>query len=411
MNRTRLKNTFILILLIVVVTQAVFLLRKGASPASPPEAEKSAESPTDKAEEGSIILAPEAQKSAGLTLEEVQSGAVQNLIQVSGTVQPNDARVARIRLLSRGRVDKVSVRVGDHVRADQILLSYDNIELAEFVAELIKANDTIAKNKTQVNVLKRALERAESLVVMGALSEAEKERRKAEYENALASLNSSTAEAARAKQQLARFGIESSEDAKSTLSVLKAPFSGIVTSVKAADGELKNADEEVFTISDLSSVWVQGDVYERDLAKVRTGLSVSVTMDALPGRTFIGRVTYISDILDPTTRTAKVRCEVENPRGEMKIGMFVGIALPLSGSRVGITISEDAVQMIQKKSVVFVQEGDDHFEKREVELGARSGGRIEARSGVKAGEKIVTRGSFALKSQVLKSQIGGEENE
>lgn len=399
-------------LLAVCLTTALFVIPMRRAASTPEEtSKKEAHEEGEKAEEKAIVLSAEAQKNAGIKLEEVSVRDVQASVTVTGTVQPNDTRVSHIRLLARGRIETVSVRVGDRVAAGDTLLTYDNIELGDLVAQFVAAMSALKQAKTDIEVLRLAEERATKLVQTGALAQAELERRAAEVKNADATINSRQAVVARLQQQLRRFDVTSNEDAQTSRTVVRAPVSGVVIDSKVAVGELKAADEDVFTIADLSTVWVQADVYERDVASIRTGHGVEITFTAYPERVFQGTVAYISDVLDPTTRTAKVRCEVKNPKGELRVGMFGSVSLPTSGKREAITVPLAALQIVEGKQLVFVKEGENRLEPRQVTLGTRASGWAEVKQGLKAGEVVVTEGSFALKSHLLRGQIGSEEDE
>lgn len=408
-QKRSLTNVQVLLLLVALCGVGVFYLsgRKAEQTKTTEETREEGE----KKEGKDIVLSEEAQKNAGLRFEEVQLQALQGTVAVTGSVQANETRVSHIQLLSRGRIEKVNVRVGDRVEAGQVLIVYDNIELAEFVSQSTAAIAALQQAQTEAEVLRRAEQRARKLVDLGALAQGELERRTAEAKNAEAILASRKADVSRTEQQLRRFGVTKEGDGDGSRTLLKSPISGVVIESKVAIGELKRADEEVFTIADLSTVWVQADVYERDISSVRPGQSVEITINALQERTFRGKVTYISDVLDPTTRTAKVRCEVENPRSELRLGMFGTVLLPTSGTRDALTVPVSALQTVGGKQLVFVKEGADRIEPREVTLRTRANGKAEVKTGLKAGELVVTEGSFALKSQLLKSQIGGEEGE
>lgn len=368
-----------------------------------------------------VTLDTVAQQNIGLKLEVAQLRTIVQRIQTTGVVGPNETRVGHIRPLARGRVEKVFVRLGDRVRAGQPLLAYDNIELGELIGEYLSALAALEKANAEAEVTKRSLERAQNLVELGAVARAEYERRTAEYKNALASINSRKAEIAKIEEKLHRFGLTDADLEKlntqthtqyhreASHSVLRAPFDGVVIKHDVAEGEVVETGRELFTIADLSTVWVQADVYEKDIASIRKGQQVTVLLDAYPGESFIGKITYISDFLDPKTRTAKVRCEVPNPDGRLKLEMFATIQIPTPISREAVMIPTTAVQQIDDKPVVFVKVGDTRFQRREVQLGTPSDGWVEVKSGVKAGELVVTQGSFYLKSALLREQIGGEE--
>ena len=372
------------------------------------------------AEASVITLDEEAQEEMGLEVETAQLRSTSGTFQITGVVGPNQTRQAHIRPLSRGRIEKVYVRAGDRVRAGQPLVAYDNIELGELVSEHASAKATLDKANAEAEVSKRSLERAQRLVELGAVTKAEYEKRDAEYKSALASINIQKSQVAMVEQKMRRFGMTDAEidnlDARAARqrdlpnTVLRSPFNGIVMKSEVAEGEAVDTERELFTIADLSTVWVQGDVYEKDIAAIRQGQQVTLTVNAYPGETFTGRITYLSDVLDPQSRTAKVRCEVANPRGLLKLEMFATIQVPTGVQRETLMIPAAAVQQVDKESVVFVKVDENKFEKREVELGAQSGGWVEVLDGLKEGEKVVTAGAFMLKSHLKKEEFGEDEH-
>lgn len=402
-------NAQVFLLLAAALAIGAFFFTKTKGPTTK-EVHEEARQKEEQHEHGGISITAEEQKNAGLKFEEVLPQPMQAAVDVTGTVQPNDTRLSHLRLLSRGRIEKVNVRLGDRVQAGQVLLTYDNIELGEILAQATSATAALEQATTEAEVLKRSADRARKLVELGALAQAEYERRAAEARNAEATLRSRKAEVARTEQQLRRFGVAAAGVSPAPRSELKATISGVITASTVSLGELKGADEEIFTIQDLSTVWVLADVYERDIPSVRAGQTVDIKINAFPERTFKGKVTYISDVLDPATRAAKVRCEVENPRGDLRLGMFGTVSLPTSGQKEVPTIPLTAIQTVGGHQLVFVREGE-RIEPREIRLGTTANGRAEVKKGVNTGEFVATEGSFALKSQMLKGQIGGEHGE
>jgi cobalt-zinc-cadmium efflux system membrane fusion protein len=198
-----------------------------------------------------------------------------------------------------------------------------------------------------------------------------------------------------------------------TLAVI-APLSGRVTQRQVTIGETVTPEKTLFTIVNLQTVWVQLNVYPRDLSAVRPGLPVTVRTDAVPGKEFRGSVTYVGDAVDETTRTVRVRCVIPNPGGLLKPEMFVRGAI-LTGVRgQGIAVPREAVQTFAGRSVVYVP-GDrpGEFRPREVQTGAFPGlnpgaveGRILIISGLTPGTKVVTRGAFVVKAQAMKGELG-----
>jgi cobalt-zinc-cadmium efflux system membrane fusion protein len=190
---------------------------------------------------------------------------------------------------------------------------------------------------------------------------------------------------------------------------VRAPFAGVVIHADAAPGEFTRPEEELFRIADASQVWIQAEVYEKDLGRVQSGQLASINVDTYPDREFLGKVTYISDVLDPQTRSARVRCEVANPEGLLKLDMFATVRLPTKFRKDGIAVPVEALQQIGARDVVFVRTGPSTFEQRTVRVGKLVQGMAEIISGLESGNSVVTQGAFHLKSIALGDEIG-EEN-
>ncbi|MCL4489270.1 MAG: efflux RND transporter periplasmic adaptor subunit [Chloroflexi bacterium] len=380
------------------------------------------ESPREEQQQdGRLRMDAAAQRNIGLQFERAQLRPIERTIQATGVVSPNESRLAHVRPLARGRIESVNVRLGDRVRARQVLLVYDNIELGEVIGQYSSAVAALDKAKADAEVTRRSLERAKALVDVGALSRAEFDRRSAEYKTALASIESQAADLAKTEEKLHRFGLTEEEvrainpregagsHREHSHSRMTAPFDGVVIKYNAAAGETFGPEDEPFTIADLSTAWVLADVYEKDIALIRAGQQARVVTDSYPGETFLGKITYVSDFLDPKTRTAKVRCEVPNRDGRLKLDMFVTVQLPTPMGRQALMAPAAAIQQLNDRPVVFVRRSDVEFEPRNVELGTQSDGWVEVKNGIKEGEIMATHGSFFLKSTMLRSQIGGEE--
>jgi multidrug efflux pump subunit AcrA (membrane-fusion protein) len=237
-------------------------------------------------------------------------------------------------------------------------------------------------------------------------------------EEALNKLRTAETELASTRQRLILYGmppgrintLRSASQVTSELAV-PAPVSGAVTARSANGGEVVEANKELLRITDLSSVWVVAQVYERDLARFRVGGGASVTADAFPNRLFRGHVTYIDPQLDEGTRTGKVRIELANPNRNLKIGMYVRVAFAATGSSESTApvVPTSSVQNINGQQVVFVSTTDPNvFELRPVRLGPQSTGRYQVLEGLMVGDKVVTNGSFTLRAEWLKANQGAE---
>jgi cobalt-zinc-cadmium efflux system membrane fusion protein len=317
-------------------------------------------------------------------------------------------------------VEEVFVQLGNRIQKGQPLLVYDNIELGESVGEYQNHRAGLEKALAQQQVAKRSVDRANALIEVQAISPREFELRKAEYEQATAEVAGRRAELARAEEKLHRFGLtdtdlkrldgsERGTHRTASHNTVRAPLSGVVTKYGVSKGEVVGRDKELFTIVDTSSVWALADVYEKDIQFVARGGECAVTLASYPGDLFKGKITYLSDALDPSSRTAKLRCVLSNTDGRLKLEMFATVSVPTKQSRTGVTVPAAALQEISGQPVLFVQAEPTKFEKRVVQVGERDEQRAEILSGVRAGEKVVANGSFYLKSALMRELIGGEE--
>lgn len=384
------------------------------------EARAEAEEHAGELPEGVVEVPETAQRNAGLETLTVARRTLPAAIEVTGVVAPDEARVGHVRPLARGVVEDIAVTLGARVKQGQTLVTYDNIELGELVGNYLSEIAAQRQTEADLEVKQTALKRAEDLVKLEAIAQQTLEQRRSEFKNAQAAVDSQRARVAKVEEQIHRFGVSEAELDKLTPgqgesghrtashSVLRAPFSGVVTKFDVARGELVEPERELMTISDLSTVWVLADVYEKDLAKVRPNSDVTIRVDAYPGRLFSGRLTYISDIIDPQTRTAKVRCVVSNPDGALKLDMFAKVAVATTDSRDAIVIPATAVQQIDGRSVVFIQQTPERFVRRDIALGVSAGDVVEVTSGLQGGEVIAGAGSFYLKTAALQDRIGDE---
>ena len=241
---------------------------------------------------------------------------------------------------------------------------------------------------------------------------------RAASEEAANKLRTAESELAATRQRLLLYGLPPGRvDALRTASqvtselAVPAPISGTITARSANPGEVVDANKELVRITDLSSVWVIAQVYERDLARLRVGSGASVTSEAFPDNIFRGHITYIDPQLDEATRTGKVRVELSNPGRSLKIGMYVRAVFGALGDaeRTSPVVPASAVQNVNGQQVVFLPTADPNvFAMRPVRLGAESEGRYIVQEGINVGDRVVTNGSFMLRAEWLKiRQAGG----
>ena len=188
----------------------------------------------------------------------------------------------------------------------------------------------------------------------------------------------------------------------------RSPVSGVVTEKKAVQGMRFMPGDTLYQVADLSSVWVIADVFEQDIAQVRTGAVAKVRINAYPDKVFEGRVSYVYPTLNAETRTVPVRVELANPGQLLKPAMFAQVEVPVGGKGQVVTVPASAVIDSGTRQIVLIARGEGRFEPREVKLGARSDTHLEVLSGVKAGEKVVVAANFLIDAESnLKAAVGG----
>lgn len=189
---------------------------------------------------------------------------------------------------------------------------------------------------------------------------------------------------------------------------LKSPIDGVIVERKSTVGELIGKETEVYTVSDPTDLWLIIEVKERDLGAVRVGQEADFTVLAYPVEKFRGQIALIGNRVEPESRTLEVRAEVSNQDGRLKPGMFADVEIATTAIEDALTISDTALQTMEDTQVVFVATSDNRFEKRAVKLGLEQRGRVQILDGIKEGDRVVTEGSFILKSELLKGQLGEE---
>lgn len=366
----------------------------------------SQEQSADKA--GMVDMTLSAQQHVGLVVAPAEVKQLNQYLKVTGTVQPIDSRVAQVSSLAQGRILEVRAKVGDRVEAGQTLATFDNIEAGELVAQELSARADLERMKAQLIPASRQAGRSRRLADIGAGAEKDYESSKAEEDEIEANIRSQQAAIGGIHQKLRRFGVPDDKVGGPLLTSLKAPLSGVVIKAQASPGDVVDAGRPVFTVANLSHVWVQAEVYEKDLGRVRVGQSALITVDTYSNHSFEGRVAYISDVIDPQTRTARVRCDVANSDLRLKTDMFANIELPTKFSKQAIAVPSSALQEVEGKNVVFIRRTPTQFEKREVEKGTTVGGLTEIVSGLSVGEPVVTQGAFHLKSILAGNELGEE---
>ncbi|MGE0131355.1 MAG: efflux RND transporter periplasmic adaptor subunit [Blastocatellales bacterium] len=443
---------FVAAALALVITAALYvkLRDQGATPDEKPAGAEHAE---EHGAGNEAALSPEALTAAKLEYAEVASRPAGGRMRVTGSVEVNQQQTQQATPLVSGRVEKVYAALGDRVRAGQTLATISSPQIAQMHGKLHEAEtklglaerelDRVMKAENRAEVLKAkarldeaeaALKRTKRLIELGAgagkdliAAEAAYKTAKAEYEfQRDISLNRQVAEA-RAAVETARVDVshiryemkalgapvrENERDDHShdtSLIALRAPISGSVTERLINAGAGIESGKPLFTIANLETVWVIASAPEAQVGALRVGEPAKVFSSALGDEARSGRITYIAPQLDEETRTAKVRIDLPNPGERLKAGMFTEVEFQsgTGATEYELVAPEAAIQRIGGRTVVFIAEEDEpgHFKARDVEIGATTNGLTRILSGLKEGERVVTKGSFTLKTQLLKGEL------
>ena len=340
-----------------------------ASPAMP----QSGETPPSEPSLVPVTLTPQRMQSIGVKTGVVEYRQVHDEIRTTGNVEVDETRLAEVQVRFAGWIQKVFAdSTFKQVQKGQRLLTIYSPELVRTENEylLAKQNRQLLAQSTVPGVAAGA----------GTL------------------LSSAT-------ERLKQWGIpereitelEDTGQIKRELEI-DSPASGFIVERNALPNIYVQPGTKLYSIADLSTLWVYAQLFQNDIGRVKVGDTAVVTVDSYPGRTFPGRVSFISPQLDQTTRTAKVRLEIPNPEMRLSLGMFVNVKLDLFMGR-QLVIPVSGVYQSGTRQIAFVDHGDGHFEPRELEAGARAGDDVVVTKGLKAGERIATSANFLLDSE------------
>ncbi len=400
-----------------------------------------------------VKLDPDALKSAGIEIEGVTSRPAVALLEVTGSVEADPQQTQAVSPLVPGRVEKVYVAIGDRVSAGQTLATIASTEITEAYGKLHEAEnrlDIVRKNlqrvrrsenrigvltaKAKLDEAEATLKRTRRLIELGAgagkdLIAAETAHKTAqadydfqrnitlnkEIQEAEGEVKSAEIDFNHQRRSLQSLGVslrEGDDDARNVALVpIKAPLSGLVSERLVSAGSGIQAGQQMFTLSNISSVWITASVPQQQLSLINIGSLAAIKTSALGDQTINARVTYIDPGINEDTRTAKVRLAVQNPGERLRAGMFVEVGFQTgtdSATGEELVVNSEAVQRVGEKTVVFVPRDNEPgaFEVREVETGGEVNSYTRIKSGLKLGEKVVTKGSFTLKTLLQKGELG-----
>jgi cobalt-zinc-cadmium efflux system membrane fusion protein len=360
-----------------------------------------------------VRLSSAAMAEAGIGTWTVKPVNLEHLLVLNGQVGHDENKLLQVGANVRGRVLRIPVDLGARVAKGDVLVTIESVDLG-------RAREELVRELSSLRVARQAHERAKALVEAKAISASEFQSREGDYlakrsaaeaaERTLHLLGDSQEQVDRLRARVEAGGAFHDPEAGASLS-LRAPFAGRVIDRKVTPGALFEALQPLLTLADLSNVWVFLQAYEKDLALLREGVAVTIRTEAYPQEALKGKVDFLDSVVDGATRTVRVRASVPNREEKLRPGMFVKAQVDVPQSYEGKTVlavPQSALQTLEGRTTVFVQSEPGVFGRRLVETGHSFEGFTEVYSGIKAGDVVVTEGSFVLKSEFAKASLADE---
>ncbi|MDF5713506.1 MAG: efflux RND transporter periplasmic adaptor subunit [Rhizonema sp. NSF051] len=369
----------------------------------------------------SVSLTPQQEQQIGLTLESAELQPFQVTLQTTGRVQAAGDSLAHISPPVPGNVTTVFVKLGQRVKKGQTLALVKSDAIGQIESDLLQASlqnkADLKQAQVQLNFSKAAYQRELKLYRDRISAKADLEAARAQYEKDVANLqavqtkleSAITVAAERLSLAGATTGVAEQVVRTGHISpnfIVAAPRDGEIISRTINLGELADPSRELFTLADLSRVWLVADAYEQDITKIHLEQTVQVTLDSMPNKVFSGRINYVSDTLDPQTRTLTIKADVPNPDLTLKPDMFARLKVFVDKTSI-LTVPHSAIVRDGDNNYVYVETGEHRYEERLVTLGDDNPQSTQILNGLKLGDKIVTKGTLALQGTALKAKDGG----
>jgi cobalt-zinc-cadmium efflux system membrane fusion protein len=327
--------------------------------------------------DGRVIVPAGSPLAARLEVEPVQFTTFTHRVTAPASVEADPARYARILPPLNGRILKLYVHPGDRVEQGQALIAMDSPDFVTAQADYTRARATQAQAE-------RTLARQEDLAAHGIVGQREVDQARTDRDSASSDFE-------RAKDRLLLLGMDPEKTKLGSPLIVRSPLSGKVIDIATATGEFRNdPTAAMMTVADLSDIWVTANVQEKDIHFVHKNDPATATFAAYPTEPFEGRVLFVADVLDPDTRTAKVRIVYPNRDGRLRPAMFANVTLKTWDTQ-ELTVPTTALVLVGDHTTVFVQVSANTYEQHAVVTGEQQGSRTIVKSGVKIGDKVLIR--------------------
>ena len=389
------------------------LLTSCNSTKTPADAPSTAQS--EKARQGGVVLSPEQAAQAMIETRRAVVSQQPQLLRVKGKIALADDRTWRVGVRTAGMVVFVYAGLGDHVQKGQVLARYHADEVRDSRAQYRAAVSELDRAKATAAQAERNRDRARRLLELKAGSIQQVEQAQQDLVTAQAAVRKAQIEVDRGRDLLEddlRVPADPSPDRKDETEddvPIIAPADGYIIEKNVTVGRsVEPASSVTFVIGDLTRVWMLASVHQEDLAKLREGQAASVTLAGMEGVRYTGKITNLGQEFDPGTRMMQVRIELNNGYGRLRPEMLADAEIPVGRGRPAIALPSDAIQQVNGQDVVFVQTAANRFEVRAVKVGETVAGDTPIFEGIRPGDQVAVRGSFVLKSQLLKATLESE---
>jgi membrane fusion protein, heavy metal efflux system len=361
-----------------------------------------------------VVLPASEPLSAMIAIQIVKPSEKQETLPVTGRIALADNRTWRVGVLVTGRVEAVYAGLGEYVHKGQVLARVHSHEVHDARAQYETALSEMNRLQAAAALAQRNYDRVQTLLSLKAASIQQSEQARQELVSAQAALKNGQIEVDRNRIHLEdNLGIpadrpDADHSDEADLVPVSAPGSGYILKKNVSPGASTEPSMDLFIIGDLSEVWMLASVRQENLGELRLGEAINVTLAGLPNERFRGQIGNLGQELDPTTRAMQVRIVLSNSKNQLKPEMLATAEIPVGALKSTLVVPADALQQVDGQDVVFVKTTPDHFSVRSVRIGETGNGQVPIFDGLTAGEQVVVKGSFLLKSQLLKSTIEGE---
>jgi membrane fusion protein, heavy metal efflux system len=368
----------------------------------------------EKQKQGEVALSPEQAAQAMVETQRALISQQQELLRVKGKIALADDHTWRVGVRTTGMIVVVYAGLGDPVQKGQILARYHADEVRDSRAQYRSALSELDRAKAAAAQAERNRDRAKRLLELKAGSLQQVEQAQQDLVSAEAAVRKARIEVDRGRDLLEddlRVPADPSPDRKDTEDDVPiiAPANGYIIEKNVTVGKTVEPSSSVtFVIGDLTRVWMLASVHQEDLAKLREGQPASVTLAGMEGVRYRGKITNLGQEFDPATRVMQVRIELNNSNARLRPEMLADAEIPVRRGRPAISIPSDAVQQVNGQDVVFVQTAANRFAVRAVKVGEAAAGSTPIFEGIQPGDQVAVRGSFILKSQLLKATLASE---